>query len=161
MASWQEVVDDAPDFARAVQGRFDAHQHKVLATLRKDGSPRISGIEASFAEGELWLGMMLESRKALDLLRDPRLALHSATPDVGDDPTAWTGDAKIAGRAIDATDPSVMKKYVRAFGEPEQPFHLFTVDIAEVVLVRVGDPADHLDIDVWRAGRGLERIARA
>lgn len=159
MASWQEVVDDAPDFALAVQERFDAHQHKVLATLRKDGSPRISGIEASFAEGELWLGMMLESRKALDLLRDPRLALHSATPDVGDDPSAWKGDAKIAGRAVEAT-PSIMEKYARAFGRPEQPFHLFTVDIAEVVLVRVGDPADHLDIDVWRTGRGLNRIER-
>ena len=58
MATWSELSAAVPELARAAQAAFDAHKHKVLATLRKDGSPRISGIEATFADGELWLGMM-------------------------------------------------------------------------------------------------------
>jgi len=81
MATWQEFTGAAPELAQAVQARLDEHRHKLLATLRKDGSPRISGVETTVRNGELWLGMMWQSRKALDLQRDPRLALHSATVD--------------------------------------------------------------------------------
>ena len=79
MATWNEVEAAVPELASAVRAAFDAHKHKVLATLRADGSPRVSGNEAVFRGGELWLGMMDRSVKALDLLRDPRLAIHSAT----------------------------------------------------------------------------------
>src|SRR5262245_20572123 len=99
MASWSEVEAAAPELAARARTAFDAHRHKVLATLRRDGSPRLSGIEAGFVDGELLLGMMPGSRKALDLRRDPRLALHSASVDPPDDPTTWPGDAKLAGRA--------------------------------------------------------------
>jgi hypothetical protein len=83
MASWQEISRAAPDFEATVRAIFDAHKHKSLATLRQDGSPRISGTEANFVDGDLWLGSMWQSRKARDLLRDPRFALHSATVDPG------------------------------------------------------------------------------
>jgi hypothetical protein len=85
MATWDEVSAAAPVFADAARAFFDAHRHKALATLRRDGSPRISAIEAMLVDGELWFGGMLDSRKVLDLLRDPRFALHSAS----DDPPAW------------------------------------------------------------------------
>jgi hypothetical protein len=58
MASWSDVSLAAPAFAAAVRAILDAHKHKTLATLRKDGSPRISGIEVDFVDGELWLGAM-------------------------------------------------------------------------------------------------------
>ena len=103
MATWSEIESAAPELAGRARAAFDAHKHKVLATLRRDGSPRISGIEATITDGELWLGMMPGSRKALDLRRDPRLALHSASDDPPDDPTAWTGDAKLSGRAVRST----------------------------------------------------------
>ena len=64
-----------------MRARFDAHRHKILGTLRADGSPRLSGIETTFKDGELWLGMMPGSRKVQDLQRDPRLALHSPPVD--------------------------------------------------------------------------------
>ena len=60
----------APELAAAVQRCFDAHIHKTLATLRTDGSPRVSGQEMSFRDGNVWLGMMPDSRKARDLQRD-------------------------------------------------------------------------------------------
>jgi hypothetical protein len=159
MSTWEEFAADAPEFARAVRSVLDAHTNKLLATLRRDGSPRISGIETAFRDGELWLGMMGGSRKALDLRRDPRLALHSASPDPGDDPSRWQGDAKLAGRAVEVTDPATLKAFTSA-GQPPGPFHLFRVDVTEVVLTRVGDPADHLVIELWREGEGLRRFER-
>ena len=159
MASWSEVEAAAPELAARARVAFDAHKHKVLATLRRDGSPRLSGIEAGFVDGELLLGMMPGARKALDLRRDPRLALHSASVDPPDDPTAWPGDAKLAGRAVEVDDPARLAQL--AGGEQPEDAHLFRVDVTELVHTRVGDPADHLVIDVWREGEGLRRLRRA
>ena len=161
MANWAEIETAAPELSGAVRAAFDAHKHKTMATLRADGSPRLSGVEALFADGRLWLGMMDGSRKAQDLRRDPRLALHSATVD----PELASGDARISGRAEAVTDPSTFEAYVRAQSgasgqEPPEVFHLFTVDVSEVVLIRIGDPADHLVIESWREGRGLRRVER-
>src|SRR5215207_9101456 len=138
MASWNEIESSAPELAARARTAFDAHKHKVLATLRRDGSPRISGIEASFTDGELWLGMMAGSRKALDLRRDPRLALHSASVDPSDDPTAWQGDAKLAGRAVEVTDAETLEALGNATGESPEGSHLFRVDVTELVVTRVG-----------------------
>ena len=145
-------------FLSRAQAAFDANRHKLLATLRRDGSPRISGIEATFADGQLWLGMMPGSRKALDLRRDPRLALHSASVDPPDDPTSWTGDAKLAGQAVEVEDPALLEKL--GAGDQADAAHLFRVEVTEVVHVRVGDPADHLVIELWQEGRGLRRMRR-
>jgi pyridoxamine 5'-phosphate oxidase-like protein len=159
MASWSEVEAAAPELAARARAAFDAHRHKVLATLRRDGSPRLSGIEAGFVDGELLLGMMPGSRKALDLRRDPRLALHSASVDPPDDPTTWPGDAKLAGRAVEVDDPARLNQL--GGGEQPEGAQLFRVDVTELVHTRVGNPADHLVIDVWREGEGLRRLRRA
>ena len=158
MASWAEIETAAPELAARARATFDAHKHKVLATLRRDGSPRISGIEASFADGQLWLGMMPGSRKALDLRRDPRLALHSASVDPPEDPSGWAGDAKLSGRAVEVDDPALLERM--GAGEEAGEAHLFRVDVAELVHTRVGEPADHLVIELWREGRGLRIVRR-
>jgi Pyridoxamine 5'-phosphate oxidase len=157
VASWKEFEANAPELARAIKARFDAHRHKLLATLRRDGSPRISGCEVTFADGELWMGMMPDSRKALDLRRDPRLALHSGSLDLD----MAEGDAKISGRAEEITDQRDLNRYRRAVGGiPPGPFHLFRVDVTEAVLTRVGDPRDHLVIESWRPHEGVRRTER-
>ena len=153
MASWREIEASEPAFAAAVKALFDAHKHKTMATLRKDGSPRISGIECNFDNGELWLGMMADSLKAADVLRDARVAIHSASDD-SDGTSAWPGDAKLAGRLVEVTDEAEMH---RMHG---QPGHLFRADITEVSKTTLGDPADHLLIETWSPGRGLRRIER-
>ena len=134
-----------PDFADHVRRCFAIRKHATLATLRRDGSPRISGTEVEFADdGEIHLGMMSGSLKALDLRRDPRLALHCPTVDAPEsDPTSWLGDAKIAGRGVEVTDPA-----------PADGSHRFRIDVAEVVLTTVG--GDHLVIRSWHPGRGIE-----
>lgn len=151
MSSWHDVARAEPEFAARVQRVFDAHRHKTLATLRRDSSPRISGIEATFADGEVWLGMMPDSVKLRDLQRDPRLALHSASEDPPDqDAGAWLGDAKIAGKAVAADDHGSGSAGTR-----------FRIDISEVVLTTIGRPADHLVIESWHPDRGLTRRKRA
>jgi hypothetical protein len=158
MASWKEFSQDAPELADALRARFDTTRHKLLATLRKDGSPRISGIETTFADGELWLGMMPGSLKARDLKRDGRLALHSSSPDPPEErPEEWVGDAKLGGRAAEVVDEA--SKKVIAPGSSAD-FHLFRVNITDVAVVRVGNPPDHLIIDSWREGRGTRRSER-
>ncbi|HEY2724012.1 MAG TPA: pyridoxamine 5'-phosphate oxidase family protein [Pseudonocardiaceae bacterium] len=162
MATWRDVVDTEPDFAKRVQRIMDAYRHKTLATLRADGAPRISGIEASFIDGELWFGSMPGARKGRDLLRDPRFALHSGSiaPARGDE-SQWPGDAKISGRAVPLIDPDQVAAILRAIeGPADQPADLFRADIAEVVITRVGDPPDHLVIELWRPGAPLRRTTR-
>jgi general stress protein 26 len=162
MATWDEFAAAAPELAAAVRARFDSHKHKMMATLRRDGSPRISGVETTFHDGELWLGMMDGSRKALDLRRDPRVAIHSASLD----PEMSDGDAKVAGRAVEIQDEMTKQDFMRAAQEesgeqaPPEPYHLFRIDLTEAVLTRVGTPADHLVIDSWHEGTGLRQVKR-
>src|SRR5919206_3427686 len=130
MASWAEVETEAPELAALARSFFDAFTHKTLATLRRDGSPRISGTELEFADGDAWFGSMWQAVKALDLQRDPRFALHSGSAD----PPDWTGDAKVAGRAEEVT-------------EPEATSHRFRLDVTELVVTSLGDPPDHIVIE--------------
>jgi hypothetical protein len=157
MARWQEMVTEEPSFAETVERLFEAHRHHVLATIRADGSPRISAIESVFVDGDLWLGSMDGSRKTEDILRDPRFALHGTS----DDPPDWKADAKVAGRLIPVTDWDTIVAVERASGgEPREDSALFRADLTEVVLTRIGDPPDHLVIEFWREGRGLRRTER-
>ena len=155
MPGWSDVESEVPELAALARRFLDSHVHKTLATLRHDGSPRISGTEVAFADGELWLGSMWRAVKALDLRRDPRFALHSGSAN----PSDWTGDAKLSGHAEEVTDPE-RKAAIIGADAPPGPSHLFRADINEVVVVRLGDPADHLVIESWHAGRGVTRRDR-
>jgi hypothetical protein len=146
VATWGEIEAEAPELASEARRIFDAHTHKTLATLRRDGSPRISGTEVDFDDGELYIGSMWRAVKALDLRRDPRFAIHSGSGD----PPAWTADAKVAGRMEE----------LPSFQHEGRPAHRFRADITELVVTRLGDPPDHLVIDSWHPGRGLERRTR-
>ncbi len=158
MASFVDVEKEEPEFAARVRAAFDAHRHKILATLRADGAPRVSGIEATFQDGELWLAGMPRSVKFADLRRDPRMALHSGS----DEPDSFSADAKVSGRAAEITDPAEHAAFARSAGVPAeaQPFELFRVDLEQVVLVAVNDEKTALVISSWRPGKGLTRTNR-
>jgi hypothetical protein len=157
MTTWQEVEAEAPELAVAVRERFEKYTLGMMATVRKDGSPRVSGIETGFRYGELWLGMMDHSRKGDDLRRDPRFALHAASTDKDvADP-----DAKLAGVALEV-DGAAKERYAddleRERDWRPQDFLLFKVDVKE--LVRVFAEGDKLVIESWHEGTGLNRVAR-
>jgi hypothetical protein len=150
MTAWRDIAREAPEFAQRVRALFDAHRHKTIATLRADGSPRISGIEAIFEDGELYFGSMPNARKSADLHRDPRFALHSATVDPVEGAEArWPGEAKISGRAM-AAGPVT--------GGPDGD--RFRADIAEVVHTHLNQQATLLIVEWWTPGHGLRRTER-
>jgi hypothetical protein len=150
MSSWKELVAAEPEFAASVRAILDAHEHKTIATIRADGSPRISGIELEFTGDGLEFGSMPHARKADDLRRDPRFALHSTPTERPDRENPRLADVKITGTA---TFQGALT------GEVEGD--RFVVDLREVVRIGLNDENTMLVIDVWTAERGLRRIERA
>jgi Pyridoxamine 5'-phosphate oxidase len=141
--SWSEFEAEAPELAARVRERLDAHKHKTIATVRRDGSPRISGTETELDDGEIWIGSMKDALKARDLQRDPRFALHSGS----DEPDVWAGDAKLAG---------VVEEVPVADGKS----HRFRLDLHEVSTVGLDDERKHLIIEVWKPGAGVRTMKR-
>jgi hypothetical protein len=158
MASWGEIENVAPDLARLARGLLEAHVHKTLATLRADGSPRISGLEAKFIEDDLWFGSMPGSRKGADLARDPRFALHSGSID----PPGWQGDAKLSGIAEEIVDPGRKAEIFKAMGAADVAVDslLFRADVREVAVTRLTEAGDELTIDFWNESAGVRSITR-
>ncbi|WP_307127536.1 pyridoxamine 5'-phosphate oxidase family protein [Streptomyces sp. B1I3] len=153
-SSWHAFHAAEPAFADAVQKRFQQYKHHVLATVRADGSPRVTGLEVEFRLDHLWFGMMPNSRKALDLRRDPRFAIQ-ANP--GPDATMADADVRISGTAVEVTDAGVRARFAEQVTPPE-PFLLFSAEPAEVV--RTGLDGDDLVIQVWRPGHPLRTLRR-
>jgi len=155
VAAWQAIEDAEPAFAARVRQLLDAGRHKTIATLRADGSPRISGIECEFADGELRFGSMTGARKGADLERDPRFALHGPTfhPVEGQE-RDWPGEAKIAGRAVPASRANPDDAGEQPDGE------MFVADITEVVITGLDAEATKLVVESWTPQRGLRRVER-
>lgn len=156
MPSWTDFAAAAPDLAADVRARLDAHVHKTIATLRADGGPRISGTETRFHGDDLWIGSMWQARKALDLRRDPRYALHSGS----DDPPEWAGDAKLAGVVEEIVDPVVVREVNGEIAD-QGPTHLFRLDVAEASVVRLHESGDRIVIVSWTEERGVRTLERA
>ena len=156
MPSWKAIEEAEPEFAARVRRLFEAGRHKTLATVRADGSPRISGIECEFQDGEVRFGSMNGSRKGADLERDPRFALHGPTfhPETGKEGD-WPGEAKIAGRAVPATTGDEGDE-----GDDEADGQMFVANIYEVVITGLNAEATRLVVEFWTPGGGLQRVER-
>jgi len=145
VATWGEFEKAEPEFAARLKKLMTTRKHLTMATLRRDGSPRISGTEVQFSKGQLQIGSMPRAVKAMDLLRDPRVAIHGPTHD----PTQagrWRGEAKIAGRAIAIPSKSAG--------------HFFRIDIGEAVITRLNSTRNGLVIESWEPGRGYRELNR-
>ncbi len=155
VTTWADFEREAPDLAAAVHRRLTATLHSILGTLRADGAPRLTGLEVHFGEGELWLAMMPDSRKADDLRRDPRFALHSA-PDV----ELLDGDAKLGGRAVLVTDDDTIARFVDRLPMelPSSGMALFRAELTDASRARVED--DFMVIDVWHPGEPIRQVRR-
>lgn len=150
MATWQDFCDEAPE-AAAVRARLEATKHHVLATLRRDGSPRVSGTEVDFLGPDLIIGSMWQAVKARDLQRDGRFALHA---NAGDGSMAG-GDAKVAGTAVEVPAPPG-----QGSTDPNAPSHRFRLLLSEVVLTGIHPAGDRLVIETWRPGQPVARLER-
>ncbi len=133
---WSDFEKAAPEMARLGEERFDRTGVVLVGTVRKDGSPRISPVEPLITRGQLFLGMMWRSKKALDLLRDPRCVVHSTISNRD----GSEGEFKLRGRAVDVRDPDMRERYCEALYEkidwrPEEPYHLFSVDVESAAFI--------------------------
>lgn len=154
--NWSEFAASAPELAKFGEQRLQATGIFMLGTIRADGSPRISPCEAYIVDGDLMLGMMWQSKKALDLLRDPRLTM--VTPQADKDP--GFGDLKLYGKAVDVPEPERRK----ALGDaqeaainwrPTEPYHLFAVDIESAGFIVFGKQQKLL---VWSPDAGVQEL---
>lgn len=124
-----------------------SRKHLTMATLRQDGSPRISGTEVEFSDGQMWIGSMPTSVKALDLHRDPRVAIHGPTEDPpAGNPTGWIGEAKVAGTASEVESGSAG--------------HRFRIEILEATITHLNESGDRLVVESWNQGRGYRKLER-
>ena len=149
---WEEFQRRVPELAALGEERFDRTGLILLGTLRKNGWPRISPVEPIITDGHLYLGMMWQSRKALDLLRDPRCTVHSTVSDR----EGTEGEFKVYGYAVDIQDLEARRRYGDALYEkiqwrPEEPeYHLFSVDIQSAAFVIIQD--EKMTHQEWKSG---------
>ncbi len=169
MTSWTDFERAEPDLAHRARRIISSTTNCVLATIRADGSPRASGIDPFFREGELWIGLMPHSRKGADLARDPRIALHGIpwesrkVKEGAEDP--GNGDVKVTGRVVklgdDAASARILGDYFAELGvdTPPDGGDLYTIDLASVVVISVAD--DQLIVDRWSAVDGRKVVKRS
>lgn len=138
---WASFSTACPQIAELARERFARDQLVIVGTLRADGWPRISPCEVDIATGHLLLGMMWKSRKALDLIRDPRVVVHSVTCNrEGTD-----GDVKLYGRVVNVHEPALRAAFrsairARIDWAPDEPsYHLFSVDIERAAYLIFGE----------------------
>jgi hypothetical protein len=151
--TWTELEEGAPDLASIARKEFDRSGMALVGTLRKDGAPRISNVEPVIADGELYVGMMWQSRKAVDLLRDPRLVLRNAIcTNRGDEV-----EVILRGRVVEVEDEERREKFLRGTeaGWGDSPFHLFAVAIETAALIRYAEGVQ--EVKVWPQGKEFRR----
>lgn len=164
MTTWTEFADAAPETAGVFLRRLEANGLALMATVRRDGSPRISPLEPDVSAGRLWLGSMPGSTKSHDLRRDPRCCLHSAT----EDKNVKEGDAKLWGRAVEAVEEADLRAFVASVKDKTgndldaMPggFDLFWLDVTAASAVQLGADGQHLRITAWEAGKPERVIER-
>ena len=169
MTGWTNFTSTEPDLAERARSILSSTTNCVLATIRADGSPRVSGIDPFFREGELWIGSMPGSRKGADLARDSRMAIHGipwesrkvrdGVTDPGD------GDVKLTGRAVllgdDKASARILGEYFAELDvdQPEDGGDLYAIDLETVVVIAVED--DHLVVDRWSSTEGRKIVRRS
>ena len=156
---WDDLHKRQPRLAALATERLVAPGVLLVVTIRADGTPRLRPVEPFVLGGDLWLSMLLGSRKAADLGRDPRVLVHSiVTKRDGEE-----GEVKLRGTAHEHLDESVQRRYAVAVGEalPWSPdvgrFHLFSVDIEQVTILRYDSATGDQYLVLWPPGRETVR----
>jgi hypothetical protein len=140
MLTWAEFEAASPEIGARGLALLQRFQFVFVGTLTLDGSPRVNACEAYVIDGHLLLNMMPRSMKALDLLRDPRIYVHTpVTSKNGED-----GEFKIAGRAPQLMDEMLRRKLDDLFWSmiqwrPAADSHYFQVLVDRAAFFKYGE----------------------
>jgi hypothetical protein len=152
MVSWREFTESAPRFAGTIRAGLESGPYALLGSIRSDGYPRISGVIVTLSDQELWVGMPADSIKTGDLVREPKMSLHSS---VSASPTVQ-GDVKLHGRAVVVSEGEAeFDRFAAALGRDVQPGSLavFRIDVLDAAQVRLSEARDRHLIESWRTGQ--------
>lgn len=155
--SWRDLEAAAPEIAHLGKERLGRARVALLATIRKDGSPRISPVEPYLSEGHLLFGSMSWSLKTRDLLRDPRCVLHSAVtgPDSGE------GELKLYGIATEA-DVRIRESCPEGWWLESSPdaATVFALTINEATFISWDTDQGWMTVRRWSPRRGYTKTQR-
>ena len=159
---WQGFRRSAPALARQTEEIFGRNGLALIGTLRTDGFPRISPVEVFFLPREVLLGMMYKSRKALDLLRDPRCVLHSTVSN----PNGSEPELKMYGRAM-AGEKGAKARYRKAYAKRWKraapstfPGHVFSFEVESVALISYDPKKMTMAVRRWNDEEGVREFKR-
>jgi Pyridoxamine 5'-phosphate oxidase len=151
---WAELAKQQPKLAELGERMLGDPGVVLVATVRKDGSPRVSAVEPLFWEGDLWLAMLLGSYKARDLQHDPRILVHSIVTSRNGE----AGEFKVRGLVAAESDPAIQARFAARVAEdlgwrPEPgKFHLFRVEAEDVTFMRFVEASGDQYVTRWPAG---------
>jgi Pyridoxamine 5'-phosphate oxidase len=156
--NWRDLESAAPEIAHLGRERLEQARVALLATLRKDGSPRISPVEPYLTQGHLIFGAMSWSLKTRDLLRDPRCVLHSAVtgPDSGE------GELKLYGRATEA-DQEIRNGCRESWWVERPPgaATVFALTIEQATFISWDTEQGQMTVRRWSPQRGYNKMRRS
>ena len=159
MFRWADFESAAPELAAQGRELIDRQGFVLLGTIRRDGTPRISPVEARVVQGHLMLVMIRGTHKARDVLRDSRLVLNTPVFDPADPGC----ELKLRGRAVVVEDRDLLEATVKATEaasgwRPPANWHFFSVEVEDVALMEWDRGA--LAMTRWAGERGIERLTR-
>ncbi len=159
MARWADFAEAAPAIATPARELLERFRFVLAGTIRRDGTPRISPVEAHVVRGDLMVVMIRETLKARDVLRDPRIVLNTPVIDPGD-PDA---EVKLRGRVVEVEDEDLREATaarLEATGgwRPDPSWHVFTVDLDDAAHIAWRDGV--MTMNRWTPERGVEHVER-
>ena len=128
--SWSIFEAQAPEMAEFSKERLH-NKVSYLATVRKDGAPRVHPFTPIVGEGHFFIFMEPTSPKGQDLQRDPRSAIHCGVTDS----SGQSGEVIVTGKARFIDDPEMRTLAVKLCPyNPSDRYILFEFELETVVL---------------------------
>ena len=155
MKPWNDFCIEEPEIAETGKKLlFQSHAHvglAFLATLRKDGAPRLHPVSLVFSNSHLYVLIPPTSPKCTDLKRDGRYAMQAFPPLKNEE----NEEFYLAGRAECIRDLTIIQALIAdteiRVDEGEVLFELLLDRAMYTKLVNRGSPDEHPLHKKWRA----------
>ena len=154
MKSWAEFKHENPELAMYGKRLLFQSRPQVgyafLATLRKDGAPRLHPVSIVISNDHLYVLIPPSSPKCSDLLHDGRIAMQAYPPSNNESYEEFY----LSGCAVSIQDPTIRQALITdtevQFEESEVLFELLLDRAMYTRLVNQGTPDEHPEHHKWQ-----------